>query len=1754
MSIQEPGSVKNRISRSEIVVLVLLILITGAGAFLRFRGLNWDSYTHIHPDERFLTMVETSIQLPSSIGEYFNTAESPLNPVNTGHSFFVYGTLPIFLVRYAAEGLGRIGYDEVHLVGRALAAGFDVLTILLLYFLGRKMSGKWIGVLAAGFYAFSVLPIQHSHFFVVDIFANTFLVAGFIFVFRAQQEGRLSDYMLFGVMLGAASACKISSLPFAVTAVGAAFIRWLDAEEKERAKEVVSGVVGLAAAAGVSFLVFRVLQPYAFRGPGFFGIIPDANWLANIREISNQQSGNVDFPPALQWAHRTPVLFSLRNMVIWGMGLPMGITAWTGWMAAVYHSVRKKDTHLAVLLGWVLVFFLWQSTNNTPAMRYQLPVYPFLAFLAAWLIKWLWETLPKRKLYRYAVLVAGVLVMTATSAWAFAFSSLYERPNTHVAASRWIYENVPAAINLHLEEGGEIHTEPLPIAREWLITADSLQILEFNSDKTLFVDTVTFPMVRPAADDKWPSFTFDLYEGEDLLASGDFRAENELPGETISIPLDTVVSFEKSQKYRLEIRTLGTGTLEIQSVVIFSQEGASDQNVEVQVPQIASIAAGHPYRVNLPGELSGSLEAVFIPYLENLSTRNRDEEISLRISFYGHNGTEAVFQQDTGMLMPHGEEQAFTVVLDRPLKFEDLAFMELELISGRLVQLRGSNLVSESSWDLGLPARIDGRDGYGGLYQSGNLEMYWPDNQDDDADGVSDKLERIVDELSSGDFMILSTNRQYGTIPRVPVRYPLSEVFYRLLFDCPAPQRVLACGAELEPYGRPGPSGYELVAVFDSHPRIGPFEINDQLAEEAFTVYDHPKVLVFQKSEQFDPVQLAEELDVDLANVKNVPPAQIPRRIKTLELPEGLQNVQREGGTWSDLFSRGALLNRSEFLAAVSWWLLISLLGWSMVPALYFLMPGLRDRGYGFTRILGLILLAWLAWMAGNLGVAVTRGTLSLLLLIMAASAALILIRSRVLRNHIRNNWKLIVTAEALALFSFLVFLAIRIGNPDLWHPAKGGEKPMNFAYLNAVLKSVEFPPYNPWFAGGTINYYYFGYVIVGMPLKLLGIVPSVGYNLIIPTLFSMSALGVFSLASNLVYKRRKPSWRTSATAGIAAVLLFLVLGNLGNARLLYRGFKQLGGGTQENSGLVSGFSSAAQGVAAYVSTDEALPIAMDRWYWDASRAIAPGQGEAGPITEFPLFTFLYGDLHAHMINLPVTILTLGWALSWIVSWKRDRWNQKYLLVPLILLWGLSLGAVRPTNTWDYPLYWLISAIAVAGSAWMKHRSERWKFVLESAVGIVLLLGTARMSFYFYDMWYVAGYTSAQLWKGSHTSLSDYFTVLGLFYFVLYAWLLWETRTWMEQTPITALSRLKPQAGLLGASVLMLIAAAAVLAWYGIVISVVVLPFIAWCMVLLLFRKKLQIGKTAVLLMAMAAAAVTLMVEVIVLTGDISRMNTVFKFYLQVWTLLSVSSAAAIGWLLEDWERMKRHAGWRAAMAGGFLLVVGAAMYPAAAVPAKIKDRMAPTAPHNLDGSGFMEFASYYEFNTFFEFDEDYQAIQWMQNNVQGSPVIVEASIPEYRWGSRYSIHTGLPTVLGWNWHQRQQQAGTGSDEVRQRSTDIARFYVSDSIPYAVEFLEEYEVRYVIRGVLERLYYEEIQPCQPAPDGDLMYCDMSGRPMGMEQPEIHLEDCSLINEDNEGQGYVCRTPGQDKYAALEEQDVLKEVFRSGSTVIYEVLQ
>jgi len=255
-----------------------------------------------------------------------------------------------------------------------------------------------------------------------------------------------------------------------------------------------------------------------------------------------------------------------------------------------------------------------------------------------------------------------------------------------------------------------------------------------------------------------------------------------------------------------------------------------------------------------------------------------------------------------------------------------------------------------------------------------------------------------------------------------------------------------------------------------------------------------------------------------------------------------------------------------------------------------------------------------------------------------------------------------------------------------------------------------------------------------------------------------------------------------------------------------------------------------------------------------------------------------------------------------------------------------------------------------------------------------------------------------------------------------------------------------------------------------IIIAWLVFPMIAWAGILLL-RKDQSDAKRFAFFLTGTALVLTLMVELIVLKGDIGRMNTVFKFYLQSWILLAISSAVALNWSLPEITRhwfpeLKNF--WRI----GLILLIGcAALYPITATAEKIDDRISNETPLTLDGMKYMQNSNYSFEGVNMSLEEDYMAIRWMQENVDGSPVIVEANTVEYSWGSRFSIYTGLPGVVGWNWHQRQQRAVVPSIWITDRVEAVNNFYLTTDIEETENFLTKYDVSYIIVGQVEHAKY-----------------------------------------------------------------------------------
>ena len=364
-------------------------------------------------------------------------------------------------------------------VGRLLSALSDVMTVLVVYLIGSRLYNRIVGLLGAAFMSVTVLHIQQSHFFTMDTFITFFTLLAFYFAVMISMDRRewpsLKKFyanplfipsILFGLSLGMAVASKLNAYLMAAMLPAAILVRLARFPANERIRRGLEALVFLSLAAFISLLAFRIFQPYAFLGPGFFGLRISPAWWDSMKSAISQLSLDVDFPPALQWARRS-IAFSGQNLIVWGLGLPLGILAFSGffWISwKILKSIGRNDEwqQHALIWLWTAVYFGYQSLAINPTMRYQMPVYPTLVIMAAWVVVQFWEIArkninpPTNFISRNGKTISwllGASVLIATVAWAFAFTRIYDRPITHVEASRWILDNVPGAVNSKNPDG-----------------------------------------------------------------------------------------------------------------------------------------------------------------------------------------------------------------------------------------------------------------------------------------------------------------------------------------------------------------------------------------------------------------------------------------------------------------------------------------------------------------------------------------------------------------------------------------------------------------------------------------------------------------------------------------------------------------------------------------------------------------------------------------------------------------------------------------------------------------------------------------------------------------------------------------------------------------------------------------------------------------------------------------------------------------------------------------------------------------------------------------------------------------------------------------------------------------------------------------------------------------------------------------------------------------------------------------------------
>lgn len=424
---------------------------------LRYYGHQWDLGQMLHPDERYLAMVAIKLKPPESLGEYLDPKRSTLSPYNHEEKDFVYGSFPLTLHKLVFTSATKSFYKSFVFRGRVLSAIADTITtglIMLLVWHLRTLHtlSHWVVPLSGLLYALAVLPIQLSHFFTVDSFTVCFSIAAIVAAVYQHHRARTAYLILAGVGSGLALGCKVTAAIYLIP-VGllVLFGRSSLTDSDRLVWRLGERVTSLLLIVLTSYLVLRFASPSYFQSGALWDPRLDRIFISALERLRRFSTPDVWFPPGIQWIDKTPIWFSLKNLALYGLGLPSFTLAILG---AVYLLVQRSRATLILMVATAGIF-LFFGLQYVQTMRYHYFLYPMLAAAGGVGWHWILQISPRR--LPKGIIALGLIV--AVSVWPLSFMSIYARPHTRVAATHWIFENVPPGSKL----AGEHWDDKLPL-------------------------------------------------------------------------------------------------------------------------------------------------------------------------------------------------------------------------------------------------------------------------------------------------------------------------------------------------------------------------------------------------------------------------------------------------------------------------------------------------------------------------------------------------------------------------------------------------------------------------------------------------------------------------------------------------------------------------------------------------------------------------------------------------------------------------------------------------------------------------------------------------------------------------------------------------------------------------------------------------------------------------------------------------------------------------------------------------------------------------------------------------------------------------------------------------------------------------------------------------------------------------------------------------------------------------------------------
>ena len=766
------------------------------------------------------------------------------------------------------------------------------------------------------------------------------------------------------------------------------------------------------------------------------------------------------------------------------------------------------------------------------------------------------------------------------------------------------------------------------------------------------------------------------------------------------------------------------------------------------------------------------------------------------------------------------------------------------------------------------------------------------------------------------------------------------------------------------------------------------------------------------------------------------------------------------------------------------WFLTLELTGILLFPLTFTLFARLPDRGYSVCKIFFLLLIGYLTWISGLTHIIPNSFiTIFALIGLLTSLSTYIFLKKRApIISFLRSEWPVLLVMDSLFLVIFVFWIIIASQHPAINHT----EKPMDFAFFNAIISSTHFPPEDPWFSGHPISYYYFGHLIMATLAKVTFTPPAIAYNIAISVIPALLAISSFGLIYNLI-RLSNNTRKISLIYSLIGPALLLFMSNLQVPLEIAhtRGWLEPGFWDWAQIKGLDGINNSSSG---FFPTDT-------WWWWRATRVIdtlIAGQSIDYTITEFPLFSFILGDLHPHVLSLPFLVLFLSLMSNMYLSsfdfnknWIRQN-PVEYGVIALIL------GSIAFINLWDAPTYSLLFILLVFAKSLNQPSTERVDEVLYPKIGevftamgktIAFCCPILMASFLLFLPFYLnlhGQIDGISPYYGPGTRIFHFIIVMGIPLLLALSFLFNKLNIKsILNSKISAITTL--------------------------VLVISFTPITLWLLIKLLLPEDIALFAThhfnlvkpltialpctVVIILSITSSLKTLRtskeqvtsylsiilgVGLLLLTGSElyylldpfgNRMNTVFKTYYQAWLLLMLVGSYGIYCLLSIKPKyaVLIFAN-RICIALVILIVSVSLYYPIGAILERRTPDRPPTTlrSQNLDGLKFIQNSD----------PGEYQTINWLiKNQIQGP--ILEAVGDDYSEHGRISSSTGIPTLLGWKGHELQWRGSSKS--INKRELHVAEIYQTADSLRRKYLLDMYGIKYIYVGVREKAKYRDLK-------------------------------------------------------------------------------